>query len=217
MLRARSPHGVFHGRPPFDRQPARLSDRGPPQPAPELCGSRRYSEGPGLSVVGGATPGRDTGKRSDMVAKKGLGVIGAHTDVIQIAPALGRAAHPMGAASGRPGPTGRPARVLPDSLRIGTANFNFNVPDGCGPGSGRKTGPELLGTCQNTARRLREAGPNTGIRLIPESSAESARCSRAFTSICTVQSLTSVVGPRHLPLGRVSGPNQSIIQRRWLL
>ena len=120
MLRARSPHGVFHGRPPFDRQPARLSDRGPPQPAPELCGSRRYSEGLGLpvSVVGGATPGRDTGKRSDMVAKKGLGVIGAHTDVIQIAPALGRAAHPMGAASGRPGPTGRPARVLPDSLRI---------------------------------------------------------------------------------------------------
>ncbi len=66
MLRARSPHGVFHGRPSFDRQPARLSDRGPPQPAPELCGSRRYSEGLGLSVVGGATPGRDTGtgKRS---------------------------------------------------------------------------------------------------------------------------------------------------------
>ena len=64
MLCARSPHGVFHGRPPFDRQPARLSDHGPPQPAPELCGSRRYSEGPGLSVVGGATPGRHTGKRS---------------------------------------------------------------------------------------------------------------------------------------------------------
>jgi hypothetical protein len=68
VLRARSPHGVFHGRPPFDRQPARLSDHGPPQPAPELCGSRRYSEGPGLSVVGGATPGRHTGKRSKVVA-----------------------------------------------------------------------------------------------------------------------------------------------------
>ncbi len=67
MLRARSPLalGVFHGRPPIDRQPARLSYRGPPQPAPELCGSRRYSEGLGLSVVGGATPGRDTGKRSN--------------------------------------------------------------------------------------------------------------------------------------------------------
>ncbi len=75
MLRARSPLGVFkfHGRPPFDRQPARLSDRGPPQPAPELCGSRRCQcfQGPGLSVVGGATPGRDTGKRSKVVAKTG--------------------------------------------------------------------------------------------------------------------------------------------------
>jgi hypothetical protein len=71
VLRARSPHGVFHGRPPFDRQPARLSDHGPPQPAPELCGSRRYSEGLGLSVVGGATTGRDTGKRSKVVAKNG--------------------------------------------------------------------------------------------------------------------------------------------------
>ena len=78
MLRARSPLGVFHGRPPFDRQPARLSDHGPPQPAPELCGSRRYSEGPGLSVVGGATPGRHTGKRSKVVAKK---VVAAFTDV----------------------------------------------------------------------------------------------------------------------------------------
>ena len=65
MLRARSPLGVFRGRPPFDRQPARLSDRGPPQPAPELCGSRRCLQGLGLSVVGGATPGRDTGKRSE--------------------------------------------------------------------------------------------------------------------------------------------------------
>ena len=55
MLRARSPLGVFRGRPPFDRQPARLSDRGPPQPAPELCGSRRCLQGLGLSVVGGAT------------------------------------------------------------------------------------------------------------------------------------------------------------------
>ncbi len=64
MLRARSPLGVFRGSPPFDRQPARLSDRGPPQPAPELCGSRRCLQGLGLSVVGGATPGRDTGKRS---------------------------------------------------------------------------------------------------------------------------------------------------------
>ena len=72
MLRARSPLGVFRGRPPFDRQPARLSYRGPPQPAPEFCGSRRYSEGPGLSVVGGATPGRDTGKRSKVVAKSSL-------------------------------------------------------------------------------------------------------------------------------------------------
>ena len=69
MLRARSPLGVFRGRPPFDRQPARLSDRGPPQPAPELCGSRRCLQGLGLSVVGGATPGRDTGKRSEVVAK----------------------------------------------------------------------------------------------------------------------------------------------------
>ena len=68
MLRARSPLGVFRGRPPFDRQPARLSDRGPPQPAPELCGSRRCLQGLGLSVVGGATPGRDTGKRSKVVA-----------------------------------------------------------------------------------------------------------------------------------------------------
>ena len=57
MLRARSPLGVFRGRPPFDRQPARLSDRGPPQPAPELCGSRRCSEGPGWSVAGGANLG----------------------------------------------------------------------------------------------------------------------------------------------------------------
>ena len=65
MLRARSPLGVFHSRPPFDRQPARLSDRGQPQPAPELCGLRRYSDGLGLSVVGGATPGRDTGKLSE--------------------------------------------------------------------------------------------------------------------------------------------------------
>ena len=45
------------------RQPARLSYRGPPQPAPELCGSRRYSEGPGLSVVGGANRGETLGRR----------------------------------------------------------------------------------------------------------------------------------------------------------
>ena len=45
------------------RQPARLSYRGPPQPAPELCGSRRCSEGPGLSVVGGANRGETLGRR----------------------------------------------------------------------------------------------------------------------------------------------------------
>ena len=62
MLRARSPLGVFRGRPPFDRQPARLSDRGPPQPASELCGSRRCLQGLGLSVVGGANRGETLGK-----------------------------------------------------------------------------------------------------------------------------------------------------------
>jgi hypothetical protein len=51
--------------PSFRPRPARATL--PPQPAPELCGSRRYSEGLGLSVVGGATPGRDTGKRSEVV------------------------------------------------------------------------------------------------------------------------------------------------------
>ena len=51
------------------RQPARLSYRGPPQPAPELCGSRRCSEGPGLSVVGGANRGETLGRRPKMVAK----------------------------------------------------------------------------------------------------------------------------------------------------
>jgi hypothetical protein len=89
--RARSPLGVFHGRPhSTSRQPARLSDlfffwkavslitlcregpywpegrhrarerlsdRGPPQPRPRALGSRRYSEGLGLSVVGGANRG----------------------------------------------------------------------------------------------------------------------------------------------------------------
>ena len=35
------------------------------------------------------------------------------TDAIQIAPARGRAVHPMAAACCRPGPTGRPGRVLP--------------------------------------------------------------------------------------------------------
>ena len=63
---ARSPHGVFHGRPPFNRElrrlPARLTYRGPPQPAPELCGSRRCSKGPGLSIVGGANRGETSGK-----------------------------------------------------------------------------------------------------------------------------------------------------------
>ena len=62
---ARSPHGVFHGRPgAIRRPPARLSYRGPPQPAPELCGSRRCFEGPrpGLSVVGGANRGETSGK-----------------------------------------------------------------------------------------------------------------------------------------------------------
>ena len=46
--------GVFHCRPSSRRQPARLSARGPPQPAPGLCGSRRCSEGLGWGVVGGA-------------------------------------------------------------------------------------------------------------------------------------------------------------------
>ena len=50
------------------RQPARLSYRGPPQPAPELCGSRRCSEGPGLSVVGGANRGETLGRRPKVVA-----------------------------------------------------------------------------------------------------------------------------------------------------
>ena len=44
------------------RQPARLSYRGPPQPAPELCDSRRCFKGPGLSVVGGANRGETSGK-----------------------------------------------------------------------------------------------------------------------------------------------------------
>ena len=44
-----------------------------------------------------------------------------HTnDVIQIAPALGRAVHPMAAACCRPGPTGRPARVLPHCTSCGS-------------------------------------------------------------------------------------------------
>jgi hypothetical protein len=42
------------------------------------------------------------------------------TDVIQIAPALGRAAHPMAAGCCRPGPTGRPARVLPHCTCCGS-------------------------------------------------------------------------------------------------
>jgi hypothetical protein len=42
------------------------------------------------------------------------------TDAIQIAPARGRAAHPMAAACCRPGPTGRPARVLPHCTSCGS-------------------------------------------------------------------------------------------------
>ena len=41
-------------------------------------------------------------------------------DAIQIAPALGRAVHPMAAACCRPGPTGRPARVLPHCTSCGS-------------------------------------------------------------------------------------------------
>jgi hypothetical protein len=72
VLRARSPLGVFRGRPPFDRQPARLSDRGPPQPAPELCGSRRCLQGLGLSVVGGAAREEtlESGQRSSGCAER---------------------------------------------------------------------------------------------------------------------------------------------------
>ena len=41
-------------------------------------------------------------------------------DAIQIAPARGRAVHPMAAACCRPGPTGRPARVLPHCTSCGS-------------------------------------------------------------------------------------------------
>ena len=67
--RARSPLVVFHGRPPFDRQPARLCDR--PRPAtarPRALHSRRpLLVWLGLSVVGGANRGEtlESGPRSD--------------------------------------------------------------------------------------------------------------------------------------------------------
>ena len=53
------------------RQPARLSYRGPPQPAPELCGSRRCSEGPGWSVAGGTNLGETQGKRHEGPSRAG--------------------------------------------------------------------------------------------------------------------------------------------------
>ncbi len=75
--RARSPLGVFHGRPPFDRQPARLFRPWPATARPRALGSRRYSEGPaGLERCWWCQPGRDTGKRPSwpravVVAKNG--------------------------------------------------------------------------------------------------------------------------------------------------
>jgi hypothetical protein len=62
--RARSPLGVFHGRPPFDRQPARLSDRGPPQ-----LGDTRSRTVSVLEAAGGklrvAQGGTDTARDSE--------------------------------------------------------------------------------------------------------------------------------------------------------
>jgi hypothetical protein len=48
------------------------------------------------------------------------------TDLIQIAPALGRAAHPMAAACCRPGPTGPPARVLPPVPAVGVSLSGYS-------------------------------------------------------------------------------------------
>ena len=48
------------------------------------------------------------------------------TDVIQIAPALGRAVHPMAAACCRPGPTGQPARVLPHFTSCGVSLSGYS-------------------------------------------------------------------------------------------
>ena len=48
------------------------------------------------------------------------------TDLIQIAPALERAAHPMAAACCRPGPTGPPARVLPPVPAVGVSLSGYS-------------------------------------------------------------------------------------------
>ena len=49
------------------------------------------------------------------------------TDVIQIAPARGRAVHPMAAASGRPGPTGPPAGYCHPVPAVGVSLSGYSI------------------------------------------------------------------------------------------
>jgi hypothetical protein len=57
---------------------------------------------------------------------RGSGSSEHSTDAIQIAPARGRAVHPMAAACCRPGPTGRPARVLPHCTSCGVSLSGYS-------------------------------------------------------------------------------------------
>jgi len=49
------------------------------------------------------------------------------TDVIQIAPARGRAVHPMAAASGRPGPTGPPGGYCHPVPAVGVSLSGYSI------------------------------------------------------------------------------------------